>query len=223
MNSLFLDNQYRLPYSIKSGDTPTSISYYLYGSERYEWIIYCMNNIVNPYFDWPLSENDFYDMIESKYLNKKCLFLQMDSFTNNFTKNEIISYQTKTAVVDSWDRTLCKLTIKDVRGEFEEGDEIVSSSSSAIVARVVDKAEDALHHFETIKGVQLDPYAGYLQGYLSGSSDLYAITNKQYEEKVNDGKRSIYVLRPEYVRSAENYLIKNLNKLSSFDSENIFR
>ena len=41
--SLFSDKQYSMRYLIKSGDTPRSIAYYLYSSERYEWIIYCLN------------------------------------------------------------------------------------------------------------------------------------------------------------------------------------
>jgi hypothetical protein len=223
MNELFTDNAFKLRYSVKSGDTPASIAFYLYGSERYEWIIYCMNSITNPYYDWPLSEDSFYEMIETKYLNKKCLFLEMDSFTDNFTKNETISSGSATAIVDSWDRTLCKITISNVDGDFEEGDNVTTSGSSGVVARIVDRAEDALHHFETPSGLQLDPYVGYLQSYLTSSSDLYAITNKQHEEKINDSKRAIYVLKPDYVKTAENYLIKNLNKLSTFESENIFR
>ena len=62
-----------LRYQIKDGDTPRSLANLLYGSERYEWIFYCMNSIVNPYYDWPLSEDSFYEMIETKYLNKKFL------------------------------------------------------------------------------------------------------------------------------------------------------
>jgi len=223
-NELFADNTFKMRYNVKSGDTPASLAYYLYGSERYEWIIYCMNSIINPYYDWPLSEDDFYDMIESKYLNKKCLFLEMDSFTNNFTKDEVITHgSSDTAIVDSWDRTLCKITIRDVTGTFEVGDTVTTSSSTGIIAKIIDRAEDALHHFETLSGVQLDPYVGYLQAYLNSADETYVVTNKQYEEKINDSKRAIYVLKPDYVRTAENYLVKNLNKLSAFESENIFR
>lgn len=220
-SSFFNDKQYVMRYTILSGDSPRSIAYYLYSSERYEWIIYCLNNIVNPYFEWPLSEDQFYEMIETKYLNKSCLFLNMDSFQYNFTVGETITSSGSTATVDAWDRTYCKLTIKNVNGVFEEGDVITSISSSGTVGRVVQLAEDAVHHFETESGVQLDPYAGYLQSYISGVNELYAVTNKQYEEKLNDSKRSIYVLKPEYLRGAESLLLRNLNKIAKYDAENI--
>ena len=218
--SLFLDKQYSTRYSVQSGDTPRSIAY---SSERYDWIIYCMNAIVNPYYEWPLSEDDFYEMIEAKYLDKKCLFLNMNSFVHNFTIGETITNGSATGIVDAWDRTLCKITLKNVTGTFAEEDEITSLSSSGTISRIIDRAEDAVHHFETQLGVQLDPYAGYLQAYLTSTDDTYAITNKQYEIKLNDSKRSIYVLRPEYVRTAENILVRNMNKIAKFDAENILK
>lgn len=221
--SLFLDKQYSTRYTVQSGDTPRSIAYFLYSSERYDWVIYCMNAIVNPYYEWPLSEDDFYEMMESKYFGKKCLFLEMDSFTNNFTVGEIITNGSATGIVDAWDRTLCKLTIKNTTGLFEETDNITSSGSTGTISRIVDRAEDAVHHFETQYGVRLDPYAGYLQGYLSSTDDSTAITNKQYEIALNDSKRSIYVLKPEYIRTAENLLVRTMNKLANFDAENILK
>jgi hypothetical protein len=222
----FKDKQYIMRYSIKSGDTPTSLAYYLYASERYEWIIYCMNTITNPYYDWPLSEEDFYEMIESKYLGKKCLFLDMNTFTTNFVVGETITSGSTagsvTAVVDAWDRTLQKLTIKDQAGvgSFSVGDEITSDSANGIIGRIVDRAESAVHHFETAGGLFLDPLIGYLQSYLA-SNETNVITNMQYEDQLNDSKREIYVLRSEFVRTAENILIGNINKLSEFDAENI--
>lgn len=221
--SLFLDKQYSTRYTIQSGDTPRSIAYFLYSSERYDWIIYCMNAIVNPYYEWPLSEDDFYEMMESKYFGKKCIFLTMDSFTNNFKVGETITNGSATGIIDAWDRTLCKLTLKNTTGLFEVNDTITSSSSHGSITRIVDRAEDAVHHFETQYGVQLDPYAGYLQAYLSGADDSAAITNKQYETALNDSKRSIYVLKPEYIRTAENLLVRTMSKLAKFDAENILK
>lgn len=221
--SLFSNKQYCTRYTIQSGDTPRSIAYFLYSSERYDWIIYCMNAIVNPYYEWPLSEDDFYEMIDAKYLNKKCIFLTMNSFTNNFKIGESLTNGSATGIIDGWDRTLCKITLSNVSGIFEQSDIITSSSSHGIIARIVDKAEDAVHHFETQYGVVLDPYAGYLQAYLSSADDITAITNKQYENKVNDSKRSIYVLKPEYIRTAENILIRTMTKLANFDAENILK
>jgi hypothetical protein len=224
-STLFVGKDFTTRYSIRSGDTPRSIAYYLYTSERYEWIIYCMNAISNPYYEWPLSEDDFYEMVESKYLNKKCLFLDMNSFKNNFVLGEVITTDSgsATGIVDHWDRTLCRLTIINSVGTFQVDDVIKSTSSSGVISRIVDRAEDAVHHFETPKGVKLDPYAGYLQAYLNNSDEVFVITNKQYETIINDSKRSIIVLRPEFAKTAENLLISNINKLAMFEAENLLK
>jgi len=216
----FNQRDYVMRYTIKTGDTPASLAYFLYGSDRYEWAIYTLNGIVNPYFDWPLSEDDFYEMIEEKYLNKVCLFLNLDSFTNNFVKGETITNGSATGIVDSWDRTLCKITVTSITGTFEADDEITSASSSGTIGRIVEQGQDAVHHFETESGVVLDPYLGYLQAYIAGTNELYALTNHQYEEKLNNSKRQIYVLKPEYIRAAENVLIKNINKIATIDAGN---
>ena len=221
LKNVFVDRYYIVSYVIKSGDTPRSLAYYLYGSERYEWIIYCLNSIVNPYYDWPLSENDFYNFIDSKYLNKKCLFLNLSSFQANFNVGETITSGQSTAIVSEWNRTLCKLTIQNVVGTFQIGNTITSNSSTGVIGRIIDKAEDALHHFETPNGFILDPLVGYLQSYISSTNEEYAITSAQYEEKINDQKRQIYVLKPEYTRTAENLMVRTINKLVQFDNENI--
>ena len=219
--SLFNDENRKMRYTVKTGDTPASLAYYLYGSDKYEWIIYCINSIVNPYYDWPLSEDDFYEMIEEKYLNKSCFFLNLDSFTQNFIKGETITNGSATASVVSWDRTLCKLTVNNITGIFEQDDSITSNSSSGTIGRIVEKAESAVHHFETTTGVVLDPYLGYLQSYIAGTNEVYAITNTLYETKLNDSKRQIYVLKPEYVRTLENIIVKNINRISTLDAGNV--
>jgi hypothetical protein len=221
LKNIFSERDYILPYTVKSGDTPRSLAYYIYGSERYEWIIYCLNSIVNPYYDWPLSEDDFYNFIGSKYLNKKCLFLNLDSFVNNFKVGETITSGQSSARVSEWNRTLCRLTIENVSGNFQIGNTITSNSSSAVIGRIVDRAEDAVNHFETQNGFILDPLVGYIQSYISSSNDQYVITNIQYEEKLNNQKRQIYVLKPEYARTAENLMVKTINKLVQFDNENL--
>jgi hypothetical protein len=149
----------------------------------------------------------------------------MNSFKNNFVLGEVITTDSgsATGIVDHWDRTLCRLTIINSVGTFQVDDVIKSTSSSGVISRIVDRAEDAVHHFETPKGVKLDPYAGYLQAYLNNSDEVFVITNKQYETIINDSKRSIIVLRPEFAKTAENLLISNINKLAMFEAENLLK
>ena len=55
-----------LPYTIADEDRPEDIAYYYYGSTDYTWLVLLANNIMDPYYQWPLKEDDF-----NKYLIKK--------------------------------------------------------------------------------------------------------------------------------------------------------
>lgn len=53
-------------YQVSSGELPESVSYKLYNTTDHFWTLLVINNIVNPYLDWPLSD----DQVES-YTTKK--------------------------------------------------------------------------------------------------------------------------------------------------------
>jgi hypothetical protein len=55
------------PYTIKTGETPTSLSYDYYGTIDYVWLIFIANDIVDPYYDWPLDQEVFDQFIIKKY------------------------------------------------------------------------------------------------------------------------------------------------------------
>lgn len=56
-----------LPYTVKEGERPENIAYNYYGSTDYVWLVYLSNNIVDPYHQWPLSEEDFHKYLIQKY------------------------------------------------------------------------------------------------------------------------------------------------------------
>ena len=42
-------------YTVTDSDRPDLIAEKIYGDADYDWIILLANNIINPYFDWPMS------------------------------------------------------------------------------------------------------------------------------------------------------------------------
>lgn len=54
-------------YKVKSGETPWGLAHDFYGSEEYDWIILSLNDIVNPFFDWCLSQVELERLINLKY------------------------------------------------------------------------------------------------------------------------------------------------------------
>ena len=62
-----------LPYTVKDGERPEDIAYHYYGSPEYTWMVYLANNILDPYHNWPLSEQDFNNYLEKKYRERSGL------------------------------------------------------------------------------------------------------------------------------------------------------
>ena len=54
-------------YEIKDGDTPEILASKIYGSPEKHWIILAMNNIVDPLYEWPLGQRTIGKFIEAKY------------------------------------------------------------------------------------------------------------------------------------------------------------
>lgn len=55
------------PYIIKDYERPDIIAYDVYNDETLVWVIYFANNIVDPYYDWPLFGDQFTEYLEKKY------------------------------------------------------------------------------------------------------------------------------------------------------------
>ena len=56
-------------YSVPDGDTPEIVAYNIYGDSTYHWILLLFNQIINTYYDWPLSRKNFQKYISNKYSN----------------------------------------------------------------------------------------------------------------------------------------------------------
>ena len=55
------------PYVIKEGERPDIIAADYYGDPRYAWLILLTNKVVDPIYDWPLSQRQFEKFIIKKY------------------------------------------------------------------------------------------------------------------------------------------------------------
>lgn len=54
-------------YLIKDGERPDIVAYEQYNDASLDWIILLLNNVLDPYKDWILSDRDFVSYLESKY------------------------------------------------------------------------------------------------------------------------------------------------------------
>ena len=54
-------------YTIRDGDRPDLIAFKYYGDETLDWLIMLVNNIIDPYYDWPLNYQNFINYMRTLY------------------------------------------------------------------------------------------------------------------------------------------------------------
>ena len=55
------------PYSIMEGERPDHVSNKVYGNVKYTWLIFLINDITDPIYDWPLATREFGAYVKNKY------------------------------------------------------------------------------------------------------------------------------------------------------------
>jgi hypothetical protein len=54
-------------YTIKDGERADIVAYKEYDDSSLDWIIYVINNVIDPYYDWYMTYDNFVSFLESKY------------------------------------------------------------------------------------------------------------------------------------------------------------
>lgn len=106
------------PYTIKEDETADSLAYDYYGDSNYLWVIYMVNDIVDPYYEWPLNTLEFEKYIINKYgslaqAKQKVSYykkLPVDYYVND-TTNEFILASLYNPAINGYGWT--KVTIDD--------------------------------------------------------------------------------------------------------------
>ena len=55
------------PYSIPEAERPDITSFNVYGDVKFTWLIFLINDIHDPIYDWPLATRDLVNFIKDKY------------------------------------------------------------------------------------------------------------------------------------------------------------
>jgi len=54
-------------YVVSSGERPENVAYTLYQNPNHYWVLLVLNNVVNPYLDWPMSDEEVQAYAIKKY------------------------------------------------------------------------------------------------------------------------------------------------------------
>ena len=170
-------------YTIEDDDTPDSISQRFYDNPAFHWIIILYNNAFDPFYTYPLSQQNLDEYINKKYDGQALFISPTDTQEPFFDPN--LSWDVADVVTVSFfddegveqfknedvfgrvkvvDNINSRLQLDKTTGVFKEGDSLarrkdVVDTLRATVRRAVD-GRYALHHFEDPETKQvLNPLA----------------------------------------------------------------
>ena len=195
-------------YDMKEGETLESVADRFYKNPNMYWVVALCNDIYDARFDVVQDYNAFEKFIRTKYPSN--VYLQ-ENRANAFYLNEVITGLDSGATAKVYSNTKAAATLQYIKlqGAFEGGEEIkgyISNTKANIVVtnpHVYDTRSD-VHHYELSNSIIVT------QAVYTASSDLKKkeVTNYDYEVTLQENKRRLRILKPEYA----SYLVTEFDK-----------
>ena len=183
-------------YYIGDQDRPDVLATKLYADPTLYWLFWMVNDHLATYNDWPKSQRVLEKFIKRKYIGR-CLVanLQSDivsSSDSKFLQGEKVVGSTSSAFgyIINIDPTNKQIILNDITGTFQVGETVTGSQSTkSFTINSVRNFEDSPHHYEDSEGLKTTVSTGNTP-----------ISNKEYEQKFNDDKRSIRYIKLQYLQ-----------------------
>jgi hypothetical protein len=163
-------------YRIKDGETPEMIADKVYGSSEKHWIILNYNNIMHPQMDWVLDTNAFNRYVEDKYVSRANT--QIGQTGIQWAKQNDYAYYNKIT------QTNVRLN-KEISVDIVQLDANTYANTATSSTNTLTLQDGNIIRIDTLK---------------------YSTTYLQYEDELNESKRNIKVLKPEFSSVAEEEL-----------------
>jgi len=77
-------------YIIQDGDRPDTVSWIYYEDATLDWLIFLVNNIIDPLRDWPLNHNNFNTMITKKYGSNSAAYSQTHHYEQVIRQQSVL-------------------------------------------------------------------------------------------------------------------------------------
>ena len=98
------------PYIVKDGERPDTVAYNYYGSSNYVWLVFLSNNLVDPYYDWPMTQRQLDGHIIRKYGSITAaqgkIYSYIDGATGDEFSPDSFSY-TPSEITGGWNALSC--------------------------------------------------------------------------------------------------------------------
>ena len=212
----FLDNYtgYRL-YEIKNGERPDIVSGRLYGTSKYYWTFFVINDFLHDGMrSWPMSQEDLQAYMAKEYngyvieTNPKVTNSFEDSLAGRFTLGETLtsSVSGATGKLTRKITDLSQLVIQDVTGAYigsaTGAKELITGATSedSVSTYNVYKYLDAPYYYYETSDTNKKPVTN--ADHITGGKDAYTlsyVTNRAHLEALNDQNSFIRYVDPAYI------------------------
>lgn len=185
-------------YDIRDGDTPEVIAYKIYGDPNYHWVLLLTNELFDGRFDFPLSQLNLKQFVEDNYSGlydihhyedasgdetNGILTLASSSAFGNFQAGDAFTTNLSSVGYINSKASNSSIHVTTTSGGINAGDQIIKLSNASITANVTT---------------------------VTVSSNCTSISNFEYEDALNETKRRIKILKPEFVNEIELELSKKI-------------
>ena len=195
-------------YNIQDGERPDTISQDVYGTVKYYWTLYLLNDELRER-GWPLTVQQIRQKAIADYPYKVMTTTDIDNLLTFFQIGDTLQGQTSGAqgVVVKRNIDLGQVFYSPIGSNGFQSGELVRDNTDpdapeTIEITSVSEEYNAAHHYENSSGyVDIDPYSG------PGAS-LTEVTYLDRYESENDNLRKIKIIKP----GAINQVVKAYNE-----------
>ena len=179
-------------YDVRDLETPEIVAYKFYGSSNLHWVILHINEILDPRFDWPLSQLNLRNYVEAKYENSEGVHHYENDSEKIVNGNVLI---TTTVSSNNFSSFNVGDVIVNVNND-ENGKGYITSITSANTG-IVTVTQGG---FSTGDRFRLSANANVFADITATTSiEGTIVTNFIFEERENESKRRIRIIKPEFV------------------------
>ena len=178
------------PYTVEQGERPDQIAARYYENPELDWIIYLANDIMDPYYDWPLSQNQFYEYIKAKYGSISNAQSKIVFYRNNYASDDtaltVSSYNALTASLKKYFKPVLGINGSIVSYERKELDQVletnkvidltISSGTFSVGNKFTQSTSSGFVTFANTSHVVLDKITGSFTTGAASNATITAVT-----------------------------------------------
>lgn len=193
-------------YLLKDGETPEIVAHKLYGDPNLHWVLLVANEIIDPRFEWLQPQASLNNYIRDKYGVGKAY----DAHHYENSAGDTVYYRAFTGLVDIG-TTSAGSSIQVIGTGTKFTTEVLTTgfavrfgTSTTAYTVVAVNSDTSI----TVSGAAVTVAVNQktmLDNY-SYSSTVTLVTNQEYEEAINESRRAIKIIKPQFVPSfVENF------------------